>query len=79
MSWYGNCCACGPAERALVQPHYEQDAAAVVQYGFSGIKIDGCGNEPNITAWAAALNAPGSELMLDNCNDDDPFRPTALP
>jgi alpha-galactosidase len=78
MSWYGNCCACGTAERALVEPHYEQDAAAVVQYGFSGIKIDSCGNEPNITAWAAALNATGSVLMLENCNDDDPFRPQTL-
>lgn len=79
MSWYGNCCGCQAAEHKLSSPHYEEDAAAVVEYGFSGIKIDACGNEPNISAWAAALNATGQGLVLENCNDDDPFRPTTLP
>lgn len=79
MSWYGNCCGCGRQEKTLVEPHYQQDAEALVQYGFAGIKIDGCGNEYNMTAWAVALNATGKPLMLENCNDDTPFRPTPLP
>ena len=79
MSWYGNACGCGKQERTLAQPHYEQDAAALVQYGFSGLKVDGCGNEGNMTAWAAALNATGVPLLLENCNDGHPFRPTPLP
>lgn len=79
MSWYGNCCGCQAGEHNLSSPHYAEDAAAVVEYGFSGIKIDACGNEPNISAWAAALNATGQPLMLENCNDDHPFRPTTLP
>jgi alpha-galactosidase len=57
MSWYGNACGCVEGEKALSEAHYEQDARAAVAYGFAGIKIDGCGNEPNMTAWAAALNA----------------------
>ena len=79
MSWYGNCCGCAAGEHRLSESHYAEDAAAVVQYGFSGIKIDGCGNEPNMTAWAAALNATGAPILLENCNDDHPFRPTRLP
>ncbi len=79
MSWYGNCCGCQRGEHNLSSPHYAEDAAAVVQFGFSGIKIDGCGNEPNMTAWATALNATGVPLMLENCNDGSPFRPTRAP
>jgi hypothetical protein len=56
-----------------------QDAQAAAALGFSGIKIDGCGNEPSMTAWATALNATGVPLMLENCNDNTPFRPTRLP
>jgi len=75
-SWYMNCCGCKQGEHQLSQPHYEQDAAATVSLGFSGLKVDGCGNEPNISAWASALFATGSQIILENCNDDDPFRPT---
>lgn len=41
--------------------------------------MDGCGNEPNITAWAVALNVTGVPMMLENCNDNYPFRPATLP
>lgn len=37
---------------------------AAAAFGFDGIKVDGCGNEPNITAWAVAANATGRPLML---------------
>ena len=79
MSFYGNCCGCAQAERTLAEPHYAQDAAALVALGFAGIKIDACGNEGNISAWATALNATGVPLVLENCNDNHPFRPTPLP
>ena len=79
MSWYGNCCGCAAGEHALSEPHYAQDAQATVDLGFSGLKIDGCGNEPNMTAWASALNATGVPILLENCNDGDPFRPTRRP
>ena len=45
VSWYGNCCGCAAAEHKLSAPHYEQDAIATAEYGFSGIKIDACGND----------------------------------
>ena len=37
---------------------------AAAAFGFDGIKVDACGNEPNITAWAVAANATGRPLML---------------
>lgn len=36
-----------------------------------------CGNEPNITEWAAQLYGTGRQLMLENCNDDTPHYATA--
>ena len=78
-SWYMNACGCAEGEKRLSAPHYAQDAAAVAAYGFSGVKTDGCGNEPNTTAWAAALNATGVPLLYENCNDGTPFRPQRLP
>lgn len=79
MGWYHNCCGCAAAEHLLASPHYEQDAQATAAYGFASLKVDGCGNEPNISAWAAALNATGQAILLENCNDDHPFRPQPLP
>ena len=78
-SWYMNACGCGAGEKKLSKPHYDQDAAAVAAYGFAGVKTDGCGNEPNTTAWAVALNATGVPLLYENCNDGTPFRPQRLP
>ena len=77
MSWYMNCCGCSERKSAI-GPHYAQDAAATARLGFSGLKVDGCGNEPNITLWAVATNSTGVPLLLENCNDDAPFRPTTL-
>lgn len=46
LGWYHNCCGCA-AEKSLSEPHYEQDAQTAALLGFDGIKVDGCGNEPN--------------------------------
>lgn len=75
MSWYMNCCGCSE-RKSTTGPHYAQDAAATARLGFSGLKVDACGDEPNITEWAVATNATGVPLLLENCNDDNPFRPT---
>ena len=81
VGWYMNCCGCGDGEHKLSEPHYAQDAFTTAALGFAGLKIDGCGNEPNMTAWAEALfdaraAGIGQDVVLENCNDDTPFRPT---
>ena len=47
--------------------HVVQDAQAAAELGFSSIKIDGCGPSSNISAWAAALNATGKKILLEDC------------
>ena len=44
-----------------------QDAQAAAELGFSSIKIDGCGPSSNISAWAAAFNATGKKILLEDC------------
>jgi alpha-galactosidase len=78
MGWYMNCCGC-EAEHKLSAPHYTQDTAMTAALGFAALKVDGCGNEPNITAWAEGLNRTGRAIVLENCNDNTPFRPEKLP
>jgi len=72
MGWYGNNCGChGSAD----VDRYEQDAAALVKFGFDGIKVDSCGPETNITAWRLALDAAsskygsGKRIILENCRN----------
>ena len=82
--WYMNACGCGAGEHALSAPHYREDAFTAAALGFRGLKVDSCGNEPNISAWAAALTAAheagiGVPVVLENCNDDMPFRPSKRP
>ena len=84
VGWYMNCCGCSAGEHALSEPHYAQDAFMTAALGFRGLKIDGCGNEPNMSAWAAALveareAGVGESVLLENCNDGTPFRPTRRP
>lgn len=62
--YLNNCC--GHNEKV---PHYANDVAAIVEYGFDGTKIDGCGPAPNVTLWATLMNATGKQLLLEDCND----------
>lgn len=36
MGWYMNCCGCAANEHKLSSPHYEQDARATADLGFTG-------------------------------------------
>ena len=77
--WYFNGCedsACTQAESKL-PPHYETDVAALIAHGFAGLKVDACGNSPNISLWAEALYATGEQIILENCNDGSPQFATA--
>ena len=82
MGWYGNNCGCSEARElscghvyhcAQCGPgvadcgHVTQDAQATAELGFSATKIDGCGPSANISAWAAALNATGKKILLEDC------------
>lgn len=66
MDFYLNNCGCSEKGHP---PHYAQDVEFLVQTGWDGTKIDGCGPAPNVTLWATLMNATGRQLMLANCND----------
>jgi hypothetical protein len=44
MGWYQNGCACG--ERHALMQNYEGDVRLLHDYGFDGVKLDGCGGAP---------------------------------
>ena len=60
-----DCGGAGPYTSGL--QYVVQDAQAAAELGFSSIKIDGCGPSSNISAWAAALNATGKKILLEDC------------
>ena len=68
---YMNNCLCpetGFADAAFVEAAVRQSAAAVARLGFKSLKVDSCGQFNNLTAWAAALNATGVAIAIENCH-----------
>jgi len=75
--WYKNNDGC--CEDGKVGPYYQNDANDLAALGFQGVKFDNCGPGRNLTLWATALNDTGVEVLIENCNDEFPFRPTVNP
>eukprot|EP00038_Savillea_parva_P009236 m.182183 g.182183 ORF g.182183 m.182183 type:complete len:444 (+) comp15463_c0_seq1:267-1598(+) len=74
--WYGNNCHC--ADRTCCDRKcFEGDVKATLDYGFTSIKLDGCGCVKNITLYAELFNASGVEVMLENCHNGNPTYPFA--
>jgi len=51
-----------------ITKHMERSARAVAEYGFDGVKLDGCGQFRNLTWWAELLNATGRKILIENCH-----------
>lgn len=71
VGWYMNNCIC--KEKSWkgddnITKHMEMSAQAVADYGFDGVKLDGCGQFRNLTWWAELLNATGRPIMIENCH-----------
>lgn len=47
---------------------YEGDAAALIEFGFDAVKLDGCGAQLNLDLWANLFNASGKHIMIENCH-----------
>ena len=63
VGWYGANCAC--RDHCGADACYAGDVAALVEFGFDAIKIDGCGNEgQNHTPWFTMLNASAKSADL---------------
>jgi alpha-galactosidase len=69
--WYMNNCICNEhqfKDPSYITKHMQASAAAVAEYGFDGVKLDGCGEFLNLTWWAELLNATGRPIMIENCH-----------
>lgn len=51
-----------------ITAHMEGDVNAVTEYGFNGIKLDGCGEFMDLDWWAKLLNATGRPILIENCH-----------
>ena len=67
---------CGPCKGDYIAlkstEAYEQNAKAVVEYGFGGLKIDGCTGNHNSTLWGELLAATGKPILTENHANEMP-------
>lgn len=73
VGWYMNNCICREGSwnwkgDVNITKHMTRSAQAVADYGFDGLKLDGCGEFLNLTWWAELLNATGRPVMIENCH-----------
>ena len=66
MGWYLNGCACGERKERFV--NYEGDVQRLHEFGFDGVKFDGCGAATNMTRYAMLMNATGKAYATENCH-----------
>ena len=71
----------GCCEYGKVGPYYTNDVQDFIKEGFRGVKTDNCGPGRSTTEWALTMakNVTGVDILYENCNDNDPFRPTVNP
>ena len=80
MGWYGNNCGCNehqnvaswgpPATKGQHDGirHYQGDIQATIDFGFDGIKLDGCGEFKNLSYFAELMNATGKPILVEDCH-----------
>ena len=66
VGWYENGCACG--ERHALMQNYEGDVRSLHDYGFDGVKLDGCGAQRNMTLYAQLMKDTGKAYLIENCH-----------
>ena len=60
-AWYFNGCKC--AEQTEVIHNYEGDVRSLYKFGFDAVKIDGCGQQLNMTLYASLMKASGRNYV----------------
>jgi len=81
--WYANNCIC----REHATDHtkfYRGDIQALREYGFDGIKLDGCGSQLDMQLYDDLIKATPAQsgrdaILVENCHwgDKEPFKPNA--
>ena len=73
-SRYGNNCIC--RDHCTDDKCYAGDVKKTVEFGFDSIKLDGCGQQMDLSKWANYFNATGKSILIENCHWGDTL-PTA--
>lgn len=72
VGWYMNNCYCAESgfSDLEIDLHQRKDVEATVGYGFDSLKLDGCGQENNLTRWVELLHAesPTKPVLIENCH-----------
>jgi alpha-galactosidase len=74
--WYGNNCICQDhcgsghdhSETADGEKCYQGDVAALFDFGFDAVKLDGCGKQRDLQLWSDLINATGKAMTIENCH-----------
>ena len=72
--WYLNNCICSDhcgnkKDHGETEPKcYQGDVAALIEFGFDSVKLDGCGAQRDLDLWANLMNASGRAIMIENCH-----------
>ena len=61
---YGNNCM--RPEKNATLAMYKGDVAATLDFGWDGIKLDGCGAEKDLDLFEQLFNATGKPVMIEN-------------
>ena len=62
-------CQCHVGERQAGVTHYAEDVALTLEAGFSGTKIDSCGNQRDMTAYAELFAAANRTMLVESCGN----------
>eukprot|EP00938_MAST-03A_sp_MAST-3A-sp1_P001451 g1451.t1 len=80
--WYGNNCRCKEQQtRCHMNANetndscFRGDVEATLNFGFESIKLDGCGDQKNVTHYAKLFNESGVPVMIENCHNGLPTYP----
>ena len=67
--FYGDNCRCHAGEKEANVTHYAEDAALTLAAGFAGTKIDSCGNQRDMTTYAARFAAANRTMLVESCGN----------
>jgi hypothetical protein len=67
--FYGDNCRCHAGEKQAGRTHYRQDTTLTLASGFTGYKVDSCGNQRDMTQYAALFAAANATILVESCGN----------
>jgi len=64
--WYLNNCIC--SDHCKSTKCYHGDVVALTEFGFDGVKIDGCSAEWDLDTYERMIRASGRKVVIENCH-----------